>query len=787
MGGSRVAAFWLAQLLALLGVLLPWLVLWRHPLVLLLAPSAMCVLCALVLLAVRSGLSQCAPPRRAAREFAAEPESIARRPLSVQTNLAARDPKLWLVDVAVLEDWLSTGGSAAALLEELHDSQSYRLLRPVLLHSDAEATTVEKPDFALISYRQQRAPSDQFTMDERALTSVVAVAKAAGVRSLWLDAWCHKVEGEYDHYAFCSTLTNVVRNARLVVWLPRARTDAAPEYQFRLWCSFEAAVIAARGLPVVIAGEGPTRSQRWLRHLGARMLLLPPFVPPMRGLTQLSLLNTLFLIATVLCPPMAIIYIFGLGSPRSFGASASPILGRQMQLAHNGSLVLDTLLGHAVRNPSLARLASMHPPNPALARRLLRRTLPWLPAYDRRDVLVIHSVLTAVMEDHRRQHEGVSGAPAGAAAAQPSDRAGSAPAAAARWAACRSSTGSLASTSVTGRFVAMAHELREQILGSREQRLEFTALAVSAYAAALLEPSPGDAPDGRPLRAWLAEKNLEPLAQVAPLETLYALGWIARTGASSTLTSPVGAMISQPGPPTAQSWSLADLTPVPQHGRGKLSLYLVGTMLVCIVLGFGVSVGSAAVGLGGSMLHPSLAVISATVLLVAVMVMYHPALLFTCDHRCHEAPHLTDPRQMVQPHGYQFMTSVGGRALGAAIYSCLLLPLAAAADRDFFARMADSDGVGVLARRCAATWGSSLVVFPDGTISACFFMHGLVLIHGVLSVLCCSQMAVAATFHMIYRGRSHGAHHLLNPPGQHGVLEVERTNGNVRAHKTFFV
>ena len=150
---------------------------------------------------------------------------------NIRTNLAAREPRLWVVDVAVLVNELQRNG-AASVLRELHDPQSRRLLRSILL-------TTDESDFALVSYRQQRNANDTFTMDPSSLESAVAVAAEAGVQSLWLDAWCHKVEGEYDHFNFCSTLTNVVRNARLVVWLPRARPDSTPGYQFRLWCSFE--------------------------------------------------------------------------------------------------------------------------------------------------------------------------------------------------------------------------------------------------------------------------------------------------------------------------------------------------------------------------------------------------------------------------------------------------------------------------------------------------------------------------------------------------------------------
>jgi len=88
--------------------------------------------------------------------------------------------------------------------------------------------------FALISYRQERIkPDDGTTMDCEALLSIVAKAQAAGVASLWLDCWCYRSTGEYDHADFCRTLGLVTKFANSVVWLPHARRGAPSSYQFR--------------------------------------------------------------------------------------------------------------------------------------------------------------------------------------------------------------------------------------------------------------------------------------------------------------------------------------------------------------------------------------------------------------------------------------------------------------------------------------------------------------------------------------------------------------------------
>ena len=278
-GGCRgffaALLFWATQLLALVVLIVP-AVLFHHPLIILLAPAAVCAFCACVLLACRIFARSCCrpPPVHTSPENllpVVSPNSLLKRSSSISSSLAAHEFCLWVVDVATLQRELKKS-SAHAVLTDLH-SPSMHLLRRVQHVPDL--------DVALISYRQALAKNrrDGFTLDDAALQSIVEVAAKAGIRSLWLDAWCHKVADAYDHVAFCSTLSNVVRHARMVIWLPRARTTAQPSYQFRLWCSFEAAVIAARGLPVVIAGVGPTRSQRLLRSLGIRSLAVPLCVP----------------------------------------------------------------------------------------------------------------------------------------------------------------------------------------------------------------------------------------------------------------------------------------------------------------------------------------------------------------------------------------------------------------------------------------------------------------------------------------------------------------------------
>ena len=50
--------------------------------------------------------------------------------------------------------------------------------------------------------------------------------------------------------------------------------------QFRLWCTFEASVVAQRRLPVFIAGRGIASAQVAMRHLGVFFFAFPGIKPP---------------------------------------------------------------------------------------------------------------------------------------------------------------------------------------------------------------------------------------------------------------------------------------------------------------------------------------------------------------------------------------------------------------------------------------------------------------------------------------------------------------------------
>ena len=56
----------------------------------------------------------------------------------------------------------------------------------------------------------------------------------------------------------------------MVIWLPRSRPHSRGEYQERVWCSFEAAMVQIRGdVPVVVAGYRPSAEQRVMVAAGS--------------------------------------------------------------------------------------------------------------------------------------------------------------------------------------------------------------------------------------------------------------------------------------------------------------------------------------------------------------------------------------------------------------------------------------------------------------------------------------------------------------------------------------
>ncbi|KAL1526357.1 hypothetical protein AB1Y20_015071 [Prymnesium parvum] len=130
---------------------------------------------------------------------------------------------------------------------------------------------------ALVSYRQEKSagapptpadPTPDSTIDAEALVGVVEAAKQLDAEGLWLDAWCYRWRGAYDHDDFCRTLRHVVSTVHGVVWLPRSKRASPGHYAYRMWCTFEAVVVQQRRLPVQVAGRGVSATQRHVRRFG---------------------------------------------------------------------------------------------------------------------------------------------------------------------------------------------------------------------------------------------------------------------------------------------------------------------------------------------------------------------------------------------------------------------------------------------------------------------------------------------------------------------------------------
>ena len=133
-----------------------------------------------------------------------------------------------------LDDMTSHAGQLKVVtldrLEKELASRSAASVMTALYTTDELLTSVNAADasFAIISYRQVRCKSDEFTLGTDAFLSAVSKAREAGVDAIWLDGWCYRQEGPYNHAAFCAELAAVMRNVAAVVWLPRSRANATP-------------------------------------------------------------------------------------------------------------------------------------------------------------------------------------------------------------------------------------------------------------------------------------------------------------------------------------------------------------------------------------------------------------------------------------------------------------------------------------------------------------------------------------------------------------------------------
>ena len=73
-----------------------------------------------------------------------------------------------------------------------------------------------------------RCANSVLTLDADAFMAAVSKAREAGVDAIWLDGWCYRQHGPYNHAAFCAELAAVMRYVTAVIWLPRSRANATP-------------------------------------------------------------------------------------------------------------------------------------------------------------------------------------------------------------------------------------------------------------------------------------------------------------------------------------------------------------------------------------------------------------------------------------------------------------------------------------------------------------------------------------------------------------------------------
>ena len=433
-----------------------------------------------------------------------------------------------------------------AIERRLADTPPDALLREL---ADGEAlltTPTGSTRTALISYRQERQYGDpELTLDGEALLSAIASAKQGGLDAFWLDAWCYRFTEPYDHHDFCSTLSKVLESVQAVVWLRRSKAAASGTYGYRLWCTFEAACVEQLGLPVLPAGHELSRRQKALATFGLFAASTGCFGGD--GVTdELCFVNFLMYIH-VLC---AAIYnaawsASGVDTTEEdvhgglhFAALAfvwvwfrdMGSLGHQRRLAQNARAVMRTMLRAGKPGTEVTGTPS------------LLRNLPWLPSYDRRDVMVMCQLLTHIASDGERERVRAAG----------------------------------------------------------------SALAFSAYAAAACTPAPGDGnPRDLSIGEWLGERGIaaDVLATGAsrdaagseavatsfelPLKELRRLGWRRLRGSASccALSLPTGFYIATCPPVRSERgevWAMntGAIELLPQYTTHRV---WVPTMLVTVV------------------------------------------------------------------------------------------------------------------------------------------------------------------------------------------------------------
>lgn len=138
-----------------------------------------------------------------------------------------------------------------------------------LKSTDTHLQTVELSEVrcGLISYRQEWKTDGEYadlTLDGAALMGALAAAKRLQLDALWLDSWCYRFAGKYNHADFCHTLHEVRTKLEArepspslaFTHLPLPSTRCSP--RLKLWCGFLARASTARA-SIPIGFGAPSR------------------------------------------------------------------------------------------------------------------------------------------------------------------------------------------------------------------------------------------------------------------------------------------------------------------------------------------------------------------------------------------------------------------------------------------------------------------------------------------------------------------------------------------------
>mmetsp|Transcript_38088 Transcript_38088/g.99917 ORF Transcript_38088/g.99917 Transcript_38088/m.99917 type:complete len:599 (+) Transcript_38088:61-1857(+) len=316
---------------------------------------------------------------------------------ALESRLASSTPEMLLRELAGSNALLSrpTKGTRCALI-------SYRQERGLMSGAQHPASAAGKS-------RVSHAELSSLTLDGQALLGAVTAARNAGLDAVWLDAWCYRFDGEYDHHHFCQTLHSVLAGIEAVVWLPRSKVNATGTYGYRLWCTFEAACVERRKLPVHPAGHELSRRQKNLLRFGS----YAPALFAADGVTDalcrfnlsfyvcLSVLLVLcivnFCYASAMLGYISLIGLLIVGPAMFLSLRNQGRLEQERRLAKNAQRVMRLMQAHAVlgrQSIISGRSDSEQQRQQELPHVTLKlNELPWLPAHDRRDVMVIQQLL----------------------------------------------------------------------------------------------------------------------------------------------------------------------------------------------------------------------------------------------------------------------------------------------------------------------------------------------------------------------------------------------------------